>query len=421
MQVLQHFEKIAQIPHCTFQTEKLQEFLVEYCKDKGFKVKVDKVGNIHAYKGNPGICLQSHYDMVCVGDAPKIEIVNDGKYISAKNSSLGADNGIGVSIMMQMMAEFENLEVIFTNDEEMGLMGASDFNEEIKSPRVLNLDSEEDDKVIIGCAGGVDVFARKKIERTRLKGDVYEVIIEGLPGGHSGIEIHKNIPNSIKEIAKFLKQNNAKIIDLQGGERRNSIPCGAKALVICENKLESKDFIKVKFIENKECEVLQNDDLLNLLCSFSQGVRAYNCELNLPDDSINLSVLTMKNDEIEIEFFPRSMSLEGLERTKFETKVLCESFGFSVEFENQTYPWKPEISEFSEHILEFLKKQISNAKLDAVHAGLECGVFLAKNPKLKVASIGPNIFSPHSVNEKCEIKSIEIIENVVRDIVKFYN
>ena len=146
-EVLAKFETLAAIPHCSYETDKMRDFLASYAKDKGCEVVVDSFGNVHAFKGKPKICLQSHYDMVCMGDAPKIEIVyGDDGYMRAKNSSLGADNGIGVAIMMQMISEFDDIECLFTNNEEVGMVGAAGFSGDLKADKLLNLDSEEDDR-----------------------------------------------------------------------------------------------------------------------------------------------------------------------------------------------------------------------------------------------------------------------------------
>ena len=124
-EVIENFKKLTQIPHCSFDTVKMRDFLNTFSQERGFKTQIDKAGNIHCVKGSPKVCLQSHYDMVCMGNAPKIELFEENGFLRAKNSSLGADNGIGVAIMMQMMKEFDDLECLFTNDEEVGLLGAN--------------------------------------------------------------------------------------------------------------------------------------------------------------------------------------------------------------------------------------------------------------------------------------------------------
>ena len=270
MRFLWYFEQICSIAHCSYQAQKLGEFILEFSKSRGFDTKIDENFNIHAIKGKPKICLQAHYDMVCVGEAPKIELENDGEFLSAKNSTLGADNGIGLAIIMDIMDEAQDLEVLFTSDEEVGLIGANAFAGEICAPALLNLDSEDDSEVIIGCAGGLLAEFRREFEpcelglgelfsssvsghlstgllfsegshstsaknstqnSSTLNANYYELSCDGLEGGHSGMQIAKNIPNAIKELAHFAKNHGANILAMSGGDRDNAIPTWAKALV----------------------------------------------------------------------------------------------------------------------------------------------------------------------------------------------
>ncbi|MDO5045974.1 M20/M25/M40 family metallo-hydrolase [Campylobacter sp.] len=416
--VMSDFKRLCEIPHCSYETEQMREFLVEFAKSQGFNVNVDEFGNIHAYKGNPKICLQSHYDMVCVGAAPNLELIEENGILRAKNSTLGADNGIGVAMMMGAMREFENLECLFTNDEEVGLVGANGFKDKIIAPNLLNLDSEEDDRVTLGCAGGINVSAKVSDEKVKKSGKVYEVSVTGLPGGHSGNEIHKNIPSSIKIIGKFLAENGCELISLDFGERSNSIPANARCKVLCSGELKSDSLVEVKALNESEAEVLAHSGkILALINSFPQGVRSYNVELNMVNNSINLSTVKQKEGVVEFDFFGRAMTREGLDIVGFETKTLAAALGFDVSVRDRSANWSPSISEFSEVVLEELKKFKPEAKFSAVHAGLECGILVSKQPKLEACSIGPNIHSPHSVNERCEIASVEMMDKVVRKIV----
>ena len=424
-EVLAKFETLAAIPHCSYETDKMRDFLADFARDKGCEVVVDSFGNVHAFKGKPKICLQSHYDMVCMGDAPKIEIVyGDDGYMRAKNSSLGADNGIGVAIMMQMISEFDDIECLFTNNEEVGMVGAAGFSGDLKADKLLNLDSEEDDRVTIGCAGGVNLFATIALNSQKTKeSTLYEVKVSGLPGGHSGNEIHKNIPNAIKVLATFVTKNGCRLVKFEGGERSNSIPSSATALVLSDKELKSEcENLSVKKLGTGD-EILENGEkILALINSFSQGVRVYNCELGIPQDSVNLSLAKIKDDgTLEVEFFARSMSKDGLNRMEFEISELAKAIGFNVISKDRNPAWKPINDKFANDILEELKIYKPNARITAVHAGLECGVLLEKKAGLSACSIGPNIYSPHSTREHCEVASALFIEKVVRGIVKKYN
>ncbi|MBE3609995.1 M20/M25/M40 family metallo-hydrolase [Campylobacter californiensis] len=422
VQILDKFKEISQIPHCSFNTKELRDFLANYAKNHGYSVDVDEVGNIHAIKGEPKICLQSHYDMVCVGHTPKLELVEKDGFLSAKESSLGADNGMGVAIMMQMMKEFENLECLFTNDEEIGLIGANGFDGNFASKKLLNLDSEDDSEVIVGCAGGINIFACIDADtKTVSSGDVYEVIVSGYPGGHSGVEIQKDIPNAIKILARFIRQNGAKLVSIEGGERSNSIPVNAKAVVVSQNKLKSDDLhICVKKLDGTAKILKNSDQILAFINGFSQGVRSYDVELNLPKDSVNLSTVKNHNGKTWVEFYARSMSMDGISRLEFEIGEMASALGFDISINERSNPWEPSADEFAYAVLDELQKFKPDAKIKAIHAGLECGVLCEGRDDMQTCSIGPNIYSPHSTHERCELASVDIIASVVRNIISRY-
>ena len=500
MRFLGYFEQICSIPHCSYQAQKLGEFLLEFSKSRGFDTKIDENFNIHAIKGKPKICLQAHYDMVCVGEAPKIELENDGEFLSAKNSTLGADNGIGLAIIMDIMDEAQDLEVLFTSDEEVGLIGANAFAGEICAPALLNLDSEDDSEVIIGCAGGLlaefgrefepsklglgEIFSSSVSEHfgtgllsnesshstsaenstqnsSNLNANYYELSCEGLEGGHSGMQIAKNIPNAIKELAHFAKNHSANILAISGGDRDNAIPTWAKALVSASSKLQSKGLVKAKKLDllgAKELFAkLCDDDLKNpiimksnsadftrrensrnsripllndFLLALPHGVLGWDEGLGLPKTSANLAIvrtsLTSKDENARIAFsvqiYARSSSQEELAKLKNSYEAISELAGFKSSFGPSSLPWEPEQSEFATSVLNALQKYRPNAKITAIHAGLECGCLSAKmkqkGKKLVACSIGPNISGAHTINERCEIKSAQIIAQVVRDVLK---
>lgn len=500
MRFLGYFEQICSIPHCSYQAQKLGEFLLEFSKSRGFDTKIDESFNIHAIKGKPKICLQAHYDMVCVGEAPKIELENDGEFLSAKNSTLGADNGIGLAIIMDIMDEAQDLEVLFTSDEEVGLIGANAFAGEICAPALLNLDSEDDSEVIIGCAGGLlaefgcefepcklglgELFSSSVSEHfgtgllsnesshststenstqnsSNLNANYYELSCEGLEGGHSGMQIAKNIPNAIKELAHFAKNHGANILAISGGDRDNAIPTWAKALVSASSELQSKGLVKAKKLDllgAKELFAkLCDDDLKNpiimksnsadfnkhensrnsripllndFLLALPHGVLGWDEGLGLPKTSANLAIvrtsLTSKDKNTRIAFsvqiYARSSSQAELAKLKNSYEAISELAGFQSSFGASSMTWEPEQSEFATSVLNALQKYRPNAKITAIHAGLECGCLSAKmkqkGKKLVACSIGPNISGAHTINERCEIKSAQIIAQVVRDVLK---
>lgn len=445
MELLRHFEQICAIPHCSFEAQKLGEYLFEFSKKCGFEAKMDKAGNIHAIKGKPKICLQAHYDMVCVGNAPEIKIINDGKFLSAQNSSLGADNGIGVAIIMQMMSEKNDLEVLFTNNEEVGLIGASAFKGSIKSPNLLNLDSECDDEVIIGCAGGALISLSKKIELEACKnGYIYELVCEGLPSGHSGIDIAKNIPNAITELLCYINKNRPKIIKIEGGSKNNAIPASASAIVLSKKELKSKDLVLVKKlakVENNKLNathkalknLVKNGEIFHyknskkiadFIFSLPHGVLAWDERLQLPKTSNNKAIIKQnerKNGKntatLNIELYARSSDKKELWRLIEQIKSHANLANFKMKIGERSLPWEPKESNFANFVLSILQKRQPKASIKAIHAGLECGIFQAKNENLSACSIGPNIINPHTINEKCDIASTQLIFDVVNELL----
>ena len=423
MNTLEIFKKICTIPHCSHNTSKMRDFIEEFCLKEGCFVEIDTAGNILARKGYPKLCLQAHYDMVCIGKAPDIEVYEEDGFLKAKESSLGADNGIGVAIMLLTASKFDDIELLFTNDEEIGMLGARDIKLTLKSNKILNLDTEEEAKVYIGCAGGVDINISKEFEKSRLKDEeIYEVSILNLPGGHSGVDIDKDIPNAIKELGYYLGKFYPKIISIKGGEALNSIPKNAKAIIAVDkaDTLPTQEGIIIKKVNSKEGEYIKESKILiDMICGFANGVRGYDKKLLIPTKSVNLSKIQTINDNIILELFPRANDDLSLERIKKEIFSYFSILNFKVKFSNQYSAWKPEINEFAKEVFEVCKNEFGKATFAAIHAGLECGVLLEKLGKDKlIASIGPNIYASHSIHEKCEIDSVLRLEKIVEKILK---
>ncbi len=422
-EIVNIFKKITKIPHCSFKAEKLKEFLIKECEKYADEVREDEFGNVTAYRGSAKIALQAHYDMVCIGKAPDIEIIEKDGFLKAKESSLGADNGVGVAMALYFFKKYENIEVLFTADEEVGLIGAQNLNLPLKSENMINLDSEEEGNIFVGCAGGADIFSKKEIEFEKLdkNSSFFEIFVKDLPGGHSGVDIDKNIPNAIKELGYFLKSiKDVKIISIEGGEALNSIPKNAKALV-ASNHLKTGSFGNIevrKTDKNFEKYIKNSKEIVNFICAFSNGVREWDREFDIPRTSVNFGKIYQKDSFIYLEFFPRSMTKDDLRKTKTQIECFLDSFGFDFESRHEFPPWRPDISDFSKKVLEISKKYFKEPKFKAIHAGLECGILKDKFKKIDVVSIGPNIYFPHSIKEKCEIESIFRVAKVVDEVIK---
>jgi dipeptidase D len=396
--ILEYFKQITKIPRCSGNTEKMKEFLVSFCKSKGYKVKTDMYGNILATSPNPKVCFQAHYDMVCIGDYKNIEIIKEGNFLKAKNSTLGADNGIGIAIMMQLMQE-DNLEFLFTNDEEIGLIGAMNLDLKPKAKKLINLDSE-DENIYIGCAGGFDIEIKIPTKKKPYFGEVYSIKVDNLPGGHSGVDIDKNYPNAIKEVIKQLKDNYT-LLSIKGGERKNSIPMECEALVISDTKL------KYPKLTTKGKIILNSKLLIKLLKALPHGILGYDKEYNVVNKSINLAIV---NDE-KIILSARANSAELMNELKMEIKNLLDLAGVEYILVDEYPAWKPIKSTLAKKY-----QKISNKNLKVIHAGLEPAILGDKFQEM--ISIGPNIYEPHSLRERVEINSIDKLYKEIKEFLK---
>jgi dipeptidase D len=414
--VIEHFKILSQIPHCSYKAGALKDFLVDFASRYGYSVDVDNYDNILISKEYSTLALQAHYDMVCVGEAPKIEIYEQEGLLRAKNGSLGADNGIAIAMMMVLMEDGYNLEFILTSNEEVGLIGANNIDFELKSRYMLNLDSEEEGELCIGCAGGIDIKAYKEIEWVENSDEnFYEASIQGLPGGHSGVDIDKGIPNAIKELASFVKKSDASILTIDGGERTNSIPSHVKVHISSKEKLENEGDIILKEIYRKLLK--PKCDIAKIIESIPHGVVKFNDTLGIPDISQNLAIVRSEDKMLEIILSIRAMSMDDLEMQAKNMSILFEYHGFSVEKKDKYPAWKPEHNDFTNLVKQSLSKTFKNIQVKAIHAGLECGVLKQKYPNIFFASIGPTIRYPHSIREEVDIHSVEKTFEVVKSII----
>jgi len=426
MRVIELFKDITNIPRCSGIHQYFIEFMKEFSKNNNYLIQIDDANNILCFKEdkNISICLQSHYDIVCLEDNKIPQIYEEDGYLKAKDSTLGADNGIGCAYMLALMEENYNCEFLFTCDEEIGLIGANNITLKLQSKYMLNLDSEALGEISIGCAGGVDIFGINNkssyIENIENK-VLYEITVDNLEGGHSGVDIDKNIPNAIKLISQTIKSLDADILDINGGERINSIPKYAKAIIVVDkDKIpnNSNKNITIEKIDTKTNHYKKLDDSIkNFLYIFSNGVRGYDSELGVVLSSINLAKITNTLEGIKIELSARSMDNQELDILKNETIKLLELFGFRVTTDGKYPAWKPIKNDFISIVHKVYDKHTKETSINAIHAGLECAIFKSKYPDIQVCSIGPNIYFPHSTREECEISSVFKVYDVIKDII----
>lgn len=423
--IIDIFKEITTIPRCSGTHEPFIKYMQKLSTKLGYICLVDDHKNILCKKENSTakLAFQSHYDIVCLSDNCVPQIVQNDDILSAVDSTLGSDNGIGCSYMIALMYENYDGEFLFTSDEEIGLIGANNLQLPLNAPYMLNLDSEEEGEICIGCAGGVDIFgenSNKKIIPNIDNLDLYEISISKLQGGHSGVDIDKNIPNGIKLIAQTIKECDGKLLDINGGERINSIPVNVKAIIASKSTpVASHENMIIEKIDTKSEHLnIFDEKIIDFIYDFENGVRAMNEELKVVQNSINLAIIKTGIDSIKIELSARSMDNVELNNLKNETVKMLENYGFTVTTNGKYPAWKPDINEFTSKVLEIYKKFNKNASLEAIHAGLECAIFKDKYSHIKVASIGPTIKFPHSRKEQVSIKSVENVYKVIKEITE---
>ncbi|MDD3466117.1 MAG: M20/M25/M40 family metallo-hydrolase [Campylobacterales bacterium] len=417
MTPIEIFEKIAKdIPRCSKNADKMVEFIKNYAENLGFEVQIDSFKNILCRKKLANICLQSHYDMVCVGDTQNIVPIIENGWMRAANSTLGADNGIGVAMMLSLMEYFDEAEYLFTSDEEIGLIGAKNIGLKISSNKVLNLDSEEEGAIYVACAGGVDISGTREYKTMDTEGEFYEVSLADLPGGHSGVDIDKNIPNAILELAKALKSKNALIASFVGGEKRNSIPANAKAVVCVQNTQGLEAFNPTPCVKSKV--IKDSSEFLDMLCAAPNGVFEMDFELGIPESSANLGLISLADGKCALTYSLRSMKLGMMNSYEKELVAYLQYFDFETNKNDFYEPWEWSADEFCIFVKSVYKKHFINASFKAIHAGLECAALKKHFPTASFASVGPNIEYPHSTKERVEIDSVNKTYNAVFDLVK---
>lgn len=422
--IIELFKQITQIPRCSGNHHPFIEFIKDFAYQNNYDCFIDQSNNILCKKKDSKVklCLQSHYDIVCLVDNTIPQIIEENGYLKAKNSTLGADNGIGCAYMLALMKEHKECEFLFTSDEEIGLIGANNLGLQITASYMLNLDSEAEGEICIGCAGGVDIFAttnEHKLIHNENNLDLYEISISHLPGGHSGVDIHQNIPNAIKILAQAISEADALLLDFNAGERINSIPVNAKAIIASKKQPPLiHEHMKIeKISRGSEHFNVYSNSIINFINHFKNGVLEKNPTVDVIETSINLAKVSTHLNGITLEFSARSMDNNKLKELTQKTIKELEQYGFSVQTDGKYPAWKPDINEFTNTVLEIYKKYQDNANLKAIHAGLECAIFKDKFTMMNIVSIGPNIHNPHSNAERVEIQSVHNVYKIVQEIV----
>ena len=467
------FYSLTQIPRPSGKRKEIADFLVNYGKSLGLETLQDEIGNVlirkpasAGYENHPGVILQGHMDMVPQKNSDKqfdfekdpIEayIEDNGQWVTADGTTLGADDGIGVATAMSILADknavHPPLEAFFTVDEETGMYGANDLKSGwLKGKYLLNLDSETEGELYVGCAGGIDAeatFAYQPVETE--EGDIaLKVTLKGCKGGHSGCDIHLQRANAIKLLFRFLKDAvanfEARLACVEGGNMRNSIPREASAVITIPEEsyqdvqdlvdryedlwLREYDGVETDLhftAEEVECPKMEmpedvQDFLIHAITLCPHGV--YRVIPEMPDiveTSNNLAIIETKENTVKVICLARS-SVES--RKEELASVIQSAFslaGAEVKFDGAYPGWKPN---FKSGLLKTMKETYekefgSEPRIVTIHAGLECGIIGSKYEGMEMISFGPTIEHPHSPDERVNIATVQKFYRYVQAALK---
>ena len=458
--VWKHFAEICNIPHPSHEEDAIRAYIVKWAEEKGLEHKIDEAQNVYVYKpatpgmeDRKGIILQAHTDMVPQKNNDKqfdfstdpIEAYIDGEWVTANGTTLGADNGIGVAAAMAALEDEElvhgPLEALFTATEETGMDGAFGLKGGmLKGEILLNLDSETEGELYVGCAGGLDANITFKYREQPLEGKftAFKVTVKGLKGGHSGIQIGYQRANANKVLFRLLRQETEsyglELASVDGGGLRNAIPREAQAVIVVREaekeifaanvksyeKIIQKEFEGIEdsieiFAEEVECPKaiiphLESHSLIRAICGCPNGVQRMSIAMEgLVQTSTNLARVVSDGTTIKLQCLLRSSVDTEKGELAGAISSVFELAGANVELSGSYSGWNPNMKSPILHtMLESYEKLYGKRpSVTAIHAGLECGIIGAKYPGMDMISFGPTICYPHSPDEKVEIASVE--------------
>ncbi len=465
-QIWKHFDRLTAIPRGSTKEAAARDYVRGVAKSLGLESTQDSAGNLIVRKparpgreSATGTALQGHLDMVCEKneatvhnfDKDPIKVVRDGDWLKADGTTLGSDNGVGVSAALAVMESTDiphgPLEFVFTIDEETGFTGASELQPGLlKSKYFLNLDSEDEGELCIGCAGGVNTYATRRIKLVPAgPGSSWRIKVTGLRGGHSGVDIHEGRGNALRimgsVLVDLLDRLRVELARVNGGSAHNAIPREAAAVIVLDPSREAELRSIVAATEaayktelgsfdpgleilvektDRPANVMEGADAKNtaaLLASLPHGVLAMSPDVpGLVQTSTNVATMSTKGDLIEIVTSQRSAIVTSKGLAAHFVATVCRLAGFTTEHKGAYPGWKPEPDSDLVHKLQDVHQKVFGhpAKLVAMHAGLECGVIGEKYPGMQLISFGPTIVGPHSPDERVKISTVQNFWNYLK-------
>ncbi len=465
--VFRYFEELTRIPRGSGNMEKVSEYCMEFAKAHHLEAIRDAANNVIIFKkGSAGfenakpVILQGHLDMVCQKEEDRdidfekdgLDIYIDGDYIKARGTTLGADNGIAVAMMLSILERDDiahpPIEAIFTTDEEVGMIGATRLSlGRIRGKRMINIDSEDASVVTVSCAGGSDFRMNLPITRTKKSGKCICLAVKGLKGGHSGVEINSGRVNANILMGRIL--NNLKnkcdfdIISIDGGEKGNAIPVSCVTKIVVKDSglaltelLAYGDVIKKEIalresafsLEIDECgagdfdviDARANERIIYALLCAPNGVVSMSAEIeNLVETSLNLGILKTHEDSFLLLFALRSNKQSALEALEARLVAFARQLECDIETGGHYPPWEyNDRSQLRELYISKYREKFGQApSVEAIHAGLECGVFAAQIADFDCISIGPEMHDIHTPKERLSISSTKDIYGIILGVL----
>ena len=469
--VYYYFEDICNIPHGSGNLDGISSYLDKFAEDRGLFHIRDASNNIiivkeatAGYEGVDPIILQGHMDMVAVKkndcdidlDKDPLRLKIDGDYIYAEGTSLGGDDGIAVAYILALLDSDDiphpRIEAVITTDEEVGMEGATAIDlSMLKAKRMLNIDSEEEGILLTSCAGGMRTDCHIPVNKVPVQDGIFiEVSVGGLLGGHSGTEIHKEHANAIKllgiTLLQILNVVPYRLVQICGGEKDNAIPREAKAIVCVpkdkinsftselqkieneeknENKSKEKElFIKaIKLDCNDETtfDYDSTEKVLRFLSLLPNGVIAMSADIDgLVETSLNVGILRTDADEVVSSSAIRSSIETAKQKVRMQVDSLAKVFGGYTESRGEYPGWQfnPDSKLRADMVRIYREMFGKEVQVEALHAGLECGIMISKIPGLDCVSYGPNIYDIHTTEERLSISSVSRMWDYLLEILK---
>ena len=451
-EVFYYFQKLASIPRGSGNTDRVAEFCMDFAREHGLKARRDHANNVvifaagtSGYEKSEAVILQGHLDMVCEQEASceidmekeGVEVCTDGVKVWARGTTLGGDDGIAVAYILAILASdtipHPPIEALLTSDEEIGMLGARALDvSDLTGKQLINIDSEEEGILYVSCAGGVrahiDIpFHKEQVDKAASR--AYRIVVSGLLGGHSGIEIHKQRENAIKLLGNVLSSANRSctlsMVGAAGGGKDNAIPKMAEATVCLPmdqaDRLKDSvaEFLKLMHQELSTTEpdmpeqCMDQESTKRLIFAIQQipdGMQKMSPEIEgMVQTSLNLGILQTEDNHISLRYLIRSNTASGKQLLLEKLTAFAEYLGAAVTTQSDYPAWEYRVeSKLRETMIRTFEEVYQKApEVTAIHAGLECGILAGKMPDIDMISFGPTLLNVHTPKESMDVASVQ--------------